>query len=407
VLKGKHITLISLNFHPENTAIGLYSTQLAQYLQEQGAILDIITAFPYYPQWKIAEHYATKPRFLKEQFEDMTVYRYKQYVPAQPTFFKRVLHILHFTFGSFVNIWKIKKCDLVISVIPFTSSALLGYIQKKRFGVKSWVHIQDFEFDAAFQSGLVQSKNEKKSLIYRFLMTIERAILNRADTVSTISHLMMDTLGQKTKSPTYFLPNWIDPTQINPISSKPHSYLKSEKFTLLYSGSIGDKQDWDFFMELVSLLDFNEYHIVIVGDGAARISVEKKIATHPGISIYPPVPYEELSDLLCSADVHFLFQKGEVLDTVMPSKILGMMASAKPSIITGHPKSEVNQVIQDSKGGYYVVDSQVRSVLNRLEQLRTQPEMATKMGAGARSYVVQDFSKEPILQRFVQKLGEL
>ena len=407
MLKGKHITFISLNFHPENTAIGLYSTQLAQYLQEQGAILDVVTAFPYYPQWKIADEYAQKPRFLKEQFEDMTVYRYKQYVPAQPTFLKRVLHIMDFTLGSFVNIWKIKKCDMVISVIPFTTSALLGYIQKKRFGAKSWVHIQDFEFDAAFQSGLVQAKSEKKGMIYRFLMAVERSILNRADTVSTISHLMMHTLQEKTKSSTYFLPNWIDPTQINPLTSNQHPFLANEKYTLLYSGSIGDKQDWDFFMELVSLLDFNHYHIIIVGDGAARASVEEKISAHAGITLHPPVPYSALSDLLCSADVHFLFQKAEVLDTVMPSKILGMMASAKPSIITGHPKSEVNQAIKDSKGGYYVVDSKAQSVLNCLEELRTQPEMAVKMGTEARSYVIEHFSKEPILQRYVQKLEEL
>lgn len=407
MLEGKNITLISLNFHPENTAIGLYSTQLAHYLQEQGATLHVITAFPYYPQWKIADDYADKSAFMKEDWNGMTLYRFKQYVPAEPTFIKRIIHLSHFTFGSFVNLWKINKCDAVISVIPFTTSAFLGYILKKRFGIPSWVHIQDFEFDAAFQSGLVQSKKKKKGWVHRILMGIERSILNRADRVSTISHLMLDTLQQKTNTPTYFLPNWIDPKKINPVTSQPHRYLKSEKFTLLYSGSIGDKQDWELFMQLVALLDFNIYEIVIVGDGAARGMVEKKIAGHSGIILHPPVPYDELSDLLCGADAHFLFQKGEVLDTVMPSKILGMMASAVPSIISGHPKSEVNQVMQESNGGYYVIDSDAQVIHNHLETLRAQPALSTKMGNAARSYVIRHFSKEPILQRFVRQLSEL
>jgi len=406
-LKGKHVTLIGLNFHPESTAIGLYSTQLADYLLEQGAILDVITAFPYYPQWKIAEEYKGKGSFLKEDYHGMTLRRYKQYTPAKPTFLKRIIHIIDFTFGSFINLWKIKKCDYVISVVPFTSSAFLGYVQKKRFKAKYWIHIQDFEFDAAFQSGLVQTKNEKKGFVYRSLMRLEKWLFSKADTVSTISHMMMAKLAEKTTSSTYFLPNWIDQETIDPDKSKPHTYLTSPKFKIVYSGSIGDKQDWVFFMELVSKLDFNRFEIIIVGDGAQRKQLETEIKDHPGITLYPPVPYEELSDLLCSADVHFLFQKTEVLDTVMPSKILGMMASAKPSVITGHSDSEVAKVMQESEGGFYVSDKKVETILTLLENMYQNPQEAREMGIKARNYVVQNFAIDPILQGFVGELSQL
>lgn len=406
-MKNKSVTLIGLNFYPESTAIGLYSTQLARHLVEQGAKLNVITAFPYYPQWEIAPDYKDRPRFLTEEHENMTLHRFRQYTPAKPTFLKRVIHIVDFTIGSFMNLWKIKECDYVISVVPFTSSAFLGYIQKKRFKAKHWIHVQDFEFDAAFQSGVVQSGKKRTSLLHRMLMWVERRTLSSGDRVSTISHLMMNSLSQKTKTTRYFLPNWIDQNDIDPLKSNPHPYLSSSKFKLLYSGSIADKQDWDFFMKLVEQLDFSRFEIVIVGDGAQRRQLQERIEGHSGIQWHSPVAYEELSDLLCSADVHFLFQKTEVLDTVMPSKILGMMASAKPSIITGHPESEVAKVMSESKGGFYVADNNMEEVLQYLEALCENKEEANEMGKKARSYVTTHFAKDPILEQFTEELAQL
>ena len=402
-----NITLIGLNFYPESTAIGLYSTQLAQYLEAKGYTIDVITAFPYYPQWKIAEEYQDKSSYLKEELGNINLYRYKQYVPAQPTFSKRILHIISFTWGSFWNLWKIKKCDIVISIVPFTSATFLGYVQKRRFNAKSWIHIQDFEFDAAFQSGLTSTGEHKGGFIYKLLMGLEKHLFSKADRVSTISHTMLKKLETKTTSPTYFLPNWIDEKAINPAFAKAHPYLLAPKFKILYSGNIGDKQDWEFFKRLISQLDFERFEIVIVGDGAMRSQLVEEIKDIHGIHWYPPVPYEALSDLLCSADVHILFQKAEVLDTVMPSKILGMMASAKPSIITGHPDSEVASTMQSSKGGFYSSQEDVATVLNQLDTLASNPEKAKEIGIGARDYVVTHFSKEEILSRFVAALSEI
>lgn len=405
--KRTHITFIGLNFYPEITAIGLYSTQLAQYLEDHNIQLDIITAFPYYPQWKIAKEYQNKKSYLKEELGTINVYRYKQYVPKNPTFFKRIIHILSFTWGSFWNLWKIKECDIVISIVPFTSSTLLGYIQKRRFNATSWIHIQDFEFDAAFQSGLTKSGEEKGGMVYRLLMWIEKSLFSKADKVSTISHTMIKKLEKKTTAPTYFLPNWIDEKQIDPAFAKAHPYLKSSKFKILYSGNIGDKQDWEFFIKFARAIDTERFEIIIVGDGSKRVWLEEAIAAYSNITMYAPVAYEELSDLLCSADVHILFQKPEVLDTVMPSKILGMMASAKPSIITGHAQSEVATVMSKSQGGYYSSEKELNTVVNQLEKLVNSPDIAKEMGAEARQYVVSNFAKNQILDAFLEQLMQL
>ena len=78
----------------------------------------------------------------------------------------------------------------MIAVVPFTSSAFLGWIQKKRFNAKLWVHIQDFEFDAALQTGVTKKTNGLFSLLFK----IESWTLNKASIVSTISHSMLEKL---------------------------------------------------------------------------------------------------------------------------------------------------------------------------------------------------------------------
>jgi colanic acid biosynthesis glycosyl transferase WcaI len=401
-LKKKDITFISLNYAPEDSAIGLYSSQWVEFLESNGHNVTVVTAFPYYPQWEVYKDYKTKPLFYKESIGQTTILRYKQYVPKAPTFFKRIVHLIDFTIGSFINLFKIKNCDLVIAVVPFTSSAFLGWIQKKRFNAKLWVHIQDFEFDAALQTGV----SKKTNALFSILFKIESWILNRASVTSTISHSMLDKLSQKTKSSTFYLPNWIDQNTIDPLTAIPHNYTKLKKITLLYSGNIGDKQDWDSFIEFCNDLDKSRYDVIIVGDGAKKDWVLENTLNLSNVTYYPPVPYNELSDLLCSTDIHLLFQKPDLLDTVMPSKVLGMMASAKPSIIIGHKDSEINSTFKTTDAGLFF-DHYSKEVIKQLDQLTSEDTRMKNMGSNSRAYVLNHFSKEMILNRMLKKVNNL
>lgn len=404
-LKGKHITLISLNFYPEDTAIGLYSTQMAEHLEMQGAHISVITAFPYYPQWKISEEYQDKAKYVHEIKGTIDIYRYKQFTPKEPTFLKRVVHITDFTLGSRLNFKQIKECDIVISVIPFTSSAWLGNTLSRKRNATHWIHIQDFEFDAAFQSGLM-SASENKSIAYKSLMRLEQNILNKADCVSTISQTMLTKLKTKTKTPTYYLPNWVDAQESDPSQTKTHPYFSRDKFSILYAGNVGDKQDWRFFSNVIAGLDLAIFEVIVVGAGA-RMEALKVEHQETAIQFYPPVPLEELPSLLASADLHVLFQKAEVVDTVMPSKILGMMASARPSLITGHQDAEPAKIIQESQGGFYNTTTDSALVLKQINELRTNKEKATLMGRRARAFVLEKYARRPILEKFVAALCRL
>lgn len=403
----KTITIVGINFYPEDTSTGLYTTQMAEYLSKFYNV-NVVTGFPYYPQWEIKQEYKDLPKYYFEENKGIKIYRYKQYVPKDPSFKKRILHMIDFTLGSMKNSFKVQKSDLTICIVPFTSSIILGLLVKKFKGGKLWVHIQDFEFDAAIESGLLSKNSKFKKVFANFLFYIETKLLNKANIVSTISYKMIEKLKKKTSSETFLLPNWVDGNFINPENFSKHRYLDSSKFKILYSGNIGAKQDWEFFKKFAAFLEKDgSIEIIVVGDGALKERLIKETTNLKNLRIYDPVPLHELSDLLCSADLHILFQKSSVIDSVMPSKILGMMASGKPSLVTGNINSELNEIFKKSQGEGYFDPSQFQECVNFVYKLKENPSYAKEIGFKAREFILENYSYEKVLDRFRSKLEEL
>ncbi len=402
---NKTITIITTFYYPEDSAIGLYTTQFSRYLQSKNYIVKIVTGFPNYPQWKINANYVKYPTYYSETIDGIEIIRYKQYIPQKVNFSGRILMMFSLFFGTLINLRKIKQTDLVICIVPYTLSILPAIILAKIRKSKLWIHIQDFEFDLALDSGIVKNNHFLQKVFKRFLSFSERKLLNMADVVSSISYSMLQKIKEKSKhQEPYYFPNWVSTDKINPENFKPHSFIDPNKFTLLYSGNIGEKQDWLLCEKLCEFIDPKDnIEIVIVGDGAYCATLKEKLHAFEFVKFFDPVPYETLSDLLCSADAHFLFQKQDVIDTIMPSKILGMMASAKPSIITGNAKSEVSNIINQSKCGYYFSEVNLKLICDCILDLKESQD-GVQMGKNAREYIAAAFSDKQILNNFHNRI---
>lgn len=402
--KNKTITIITGNYYPEDTAIGLYTYQFSKYLVDNGYEVNVLTAFPYYPQWKIWDNYKSKSKFYFETLDKIKVFRYKQYVPKKVTFLGRIFLMISLLYGTIINSFKIKNSDLIICIIPFTISVIPGIILKKRMKAKLWIHIQDFEFNLAFESGVLKEDKFVLNFFKKTIFRFESYLLNNANTISSISNNMMKKIEEKSKVDNlYYFPNWVSSNNINPDNYRLHKYISKEKFTLLYSGNIGEKQDWNFFEDLCAIIKDDEIEIVIVGEGGYLSVLKERISKYTFVKFFNLVPFNELSDLLCSANCHFLFQKTNVLDTIMPSKILGMMASGKPSIISGNKDSEVNNIFKNDCG-FYFSNNDVNSIYQQIVTLKNNVTLAENIGENARKYILKHFSEDSILKNFENKI---
>jgi colanic acid biosynthesis glycosyl transferase WcaI len=406
---SKTITVITPFFYPEDTAIGLYTTQFSRFLQKEGYRVIVITGFPNYPQWKIHQNYRNLSSYYSETIDDIEIIRYKQYIPEIVNLKGRLMMMLDLLYGTFLNLRKVKNTDLVICIVPFTICILPALLLSKIKKAKLWIHIQDFEFDLALDSGIVKTDSLFFKLSKKFVNTFEKNLMNSAAIISSISLSMVDKIKQKSiKTESFYFPNWVSSDKINPETSSKHSIINSDKFTLLYSGNIGEKQDWDFLENLCSIINPDEnIEVVIVGDGAYKNNLKNKLKSFQFVHYFNPVPYLELNDLLCSTSAHFLFQKIEVVDTIMPSKILGMMASKKPSIVSGSKNSEVLTMMNKSGGGFYFSENDVREVYKTILRLKNNSLLCEDIGQKARNYVLKTFSEKQILDGFNSKIKSI
>jgi len=339
------ILICGLNFAPELIGIGKYTGELAQFLSEHGNSVRVVTTPPYYPHWKIQAGYSGW-RYKKEDWNGIIVYRCPLWVPKKPSGINRIIHLFSFAISSLpVLISQIPwKPDLVYVVAPALFSApgaiLLSWISD----CKTWLHIQDFELDAAFRMKLLPGIN----ILQPLGLFIESTVLRMFHKVSTISKRMMELLEQK-KIPigrTVLFPNWVDTSMIYPVAEpspmRSRFGIQEGKIVVLYSGNMGRKQGLGLLIQTARILEEDEDILfVLCGEGAARHELEVQAQDLSNIKFLPLQPTERLNELLNMADVHVLPQRSDAADLVMPSKLTGMLASGKPVITTASPDTEL------------------------------------------------------------------
>ena len=408
--KKRKILIVGLNFSPELVGIGKYTGDLAAYFVQMGFDLRVVTTPPYYPDWKIDRKYRSC-EYRKEATAEMVTYRCPLWVPSRPTNLNRIPHLMSFALSSLPVMLSqiVWKPDLVICVIPTLFSAPLAWLTAQLCGSKSWLHIQDFELDAANNLGMLPFTR----YLIRFASDLERWIFSRFDRISTISSGMANKLIQKgiVAERVVLFPNWVDTGLIHPLSN-PKDTMRSElgipedRIIILYSGSMGKKQGLEDLVNAARELQGNANIIFIFcGNGSGREDLIKNTAHFPNIKHLSVQPLEKLNSLLNTADIHIMSQRASVADLVMPSKLLGMLASGKSIIAIADPNTEVGRVI--NKVGCLVTPQNVSGLKDAILSLAVSSDFRGRLGMNGRNYVCENWSASLVLPRFMEQINEL
>ena len=408
---GVRIFILGLNFHPELTGAGKYTAELASWLSRRGHEVQVICAPPYYPGWALRDGYRNCWAFEAWQQGGVAikVRRCPLWVPARPSGWKRVLHLMSFAASSMpVLFGQLRwKPDVLVAVAPTLACAPAAIAFSKLARCPTWLHVQDFELDAAFGTGQL-----KQNLVARFGRAVERALLRGFDRVSTISDKMLERLRAKLgrSERTVLLTNWVDPEQLRPLESEaPYRRefgCAKDDILVLYSGSIGEKQGLDTLLEAAAALaGKSRYRFVICGEGPGKEALAARYAHLRNVTWKPLQPAERLAELLGAADVHALPQRAGIADLVMPSKLLGMMASGKPVVAMAAPDTEIWNVMQGR--GLVVPPEDSRALADAIKQLGADAALGSRLGAAARAFVEENLERDKVLSAFEAELVAL
>lgn len=400
------ILLHGLNFAPELTGIGKYSGEMSAYLAAHGHEVRVVTAPPYYPQWRIARGYSGR-EYRREIWEGMRVYRCPLWVPRRPSGLTRLLHLASFALSSLpVMLAQVDwRPDLVMGIAPAIAGAPVALLTARLTGSRAWLHIQDFEVEAALELNLLRMP----AWAGRWLRALESGLIRQFDRVSTISERMLEQLWQKGAPPerTRFLPNWVDPTLIYPITG-PNPYrqawgLSDSQKVVLYAGNLGQKQGLETIVEAARLLqEEQEICFILCGEGAARPLIERAAAGLSNLRLESLQPPERLNELLNLAEIHVLPQRADAADLVMPSKLGNMLASGRPVIAAARAGTEVAQVLEQA--GLVIPPEDPAALAEAILRLSRDAALQAELGQRGRQYVLNHWAKEQVLGGF---LGEI
>jgi len=405
------ILIYGLNYAPELTGIGKYTGEMSSWLASRGHEVRVVTAPPYYPAWSIREDYRGRLYRTEKIVGEPIVYRTPLYVPAKPTGLKRMAHLFSFMLGSLPVMLRqiFWKPQIVFTVEPTFFGAPLALLVAQAAESASWLHVQDFEVDAAFDLGLLPAKGP----VHALALGLEEFFTQSFTRVSSISHKMVErALGKGVPvARTILFPNWVDVDAIRPQPLGASNSFREElgleeKIVILYSGNMGAKQGLELLAPLAEAFENDgRVHFLFCGDGAFRPQLETLVGHRPNVTLLPLQPFARLNDLLNAADIHLLPQRAGAADLVMPSKLTGMLSSGRPVIATADAGTQVAHVVE---GCGLVVPAEDALALNAaVQRLIDDESLRRQLGEAARVYAVEHLGKEQVLEEFERNLRML
>lgn len=403
------ILIYGLNFFPELTGIGKYTGEMAAWLAARGHEVRVVTAPPYYPAWKVAPGYGAW-RYAVERREGVGVWRAPLWVPFRPGGAKRMLHLASFAFFSFPLLLRhlFWRPQVVWVVAPALFCAPGAWLAARLAGAQCWLHIQDFEVDAAFELGLLRGARLRV-----FALGLERWLLRRFDRVSSISQRMTERLLGKgvAAERVVLFPNWADIEGLSTEGSASLDFrtelgISGGAIVALYSGNMGNKQGLEILADGAARLR-GEKNLLFVfcGNGTGRGDLEARCAGLPNVRFLELQPVERLGALLGMADIHLLPQLADAADLVMPSKLTGMLASGRAVVATAQPGTQVAMVVEGR--GVVVPPAQPEVFAAAIVGLARDPELRRRLGGEARRYAAEHLDSNAVLGRFEAELAAL
>ncbi|HMJ06531.1 MAG TPA: WcaI family glycosyltransferase [Chthoniobacterales bacterium] len=397
-----------INYAPEFTGIAPHNVALCEFLHGRGQDVRMVTTFPYYPTWRKRPEDAGRI-YRTDLIHGVPVHRCWHFVPKKVSALKRIVHEASFIFFSALRVLSLPRADVYVLVSPplllGAAGWFIGAIKRAPFVF----HVQDMQPDAAVGLGMLRA-----GWFTRALYALEAIAYRQAARVSGITRGMLVKFRGKgvPEAKLIYFPNAISlsASAAAPVRGRfrqRHGF-SDDKFVAVYAGNLGVKQGLDVLLEAARLLRSERTQILICGDGAQREALTEQIR-RCGLGNVRMLPLQEGDDytaLLADADVCFITQQSGSGNSFFPSKLLGLLAQAKPVITVADPESELAAAVVEGGFGLNIPPGRPQELAEALDALAEDAARLSAYGTAGRVYV-QQFEKAQVFESFWKELEGL
>ena len=395
------LLILGHNYAPEALGIGPYTTGLAEHFKARGHDVTVLTSFPHYPTYG----WQGRPGLYRRELRaGVVVRRLRVILPKRRSAIWRVVFDTSVGAGLLIGSIGVSRPDLVLSVIPTLQSGMAGGILAESWGVPLILWIHDLPIEAALAVGML-----RPGTLPKLGASFERFVYRFATRIVVIGSRFRDNLLAKGVEDERIsvIPDWIQSEETSTASPDPEMRHRlagsSDAFLVLHTGAMAEKQGLGNVVEAArALADDPTISTVLVGDGPTKeqlVAAKDKLGL-TNLRILDIQPRNDYARMMASADVLLLNQRRDVVDAVVPSKLLHYMAAGRPIIAAVNEASVAAELILVAGCGVLVSPEDPAQLAQAIRSIRDNPGLRSSLGANGRAYADKTFAKAEILERW-------
>lgn len=300
--------------------------------------------------------------------------------------------------------------DVVLCMTDPPIVADVALLVARRYRVPLVVISQD-----VFPEIAVQLKRLENPALMSLLRVLVRIYLRRADRLVAIGETMRLRLVAKGAPPerVRVIPNWVDTTRLSPLE-KDNGWARGlgldQKFVVMHSGNVGHAQDLDSLVRAASFLrDLDDVLITIIGTGArhAELVALAELLQVEQVRFLYYQSRQVLPQSLSAANVHVVGLAAGLAGYVVPSRLYGILAVARPVIVAADRDSETAQVVERIGCGIVVPPGRPELLARAIRDAHDGVYDLEAMGARGREWVEREADRSVAVRRYRDLLLEL
>lgn len=399
-LTGTRLLVTGINYSPEPTGIAPYTAGMVDGLAGQGVLARVLTTFPHYPQWRTLPGW--DGRSQRERSGSAEVTRFRPRLPSRPGLVPRALFELHFGLRSVTAAWR--RPDVVVTVSPALFASAWSVLRARLSRVPSVVWVQDI-----YSLGVQQTGHGGPAA--RLLAAVEGGVLRRADRVVVIHERFARFLEDHLSVPAdkvAVVRNWShvsEPVDVDRPAVRARRGWAEDDVVVLHAGNMGAKQGLENVVEAsrVAASRGSRVRFVLMGDGNQRAELEA-MGGNPRLQIIDPVPGEEFTATLASADVLLVNERPGLTEMSVPSKLTSYFSTGLPVLAATDVSSTTAEELALAGAGVRVDAAAPQALLEAAESLAADPERARRLGQAGVVFRTQVLSVEAAVAGFAEVL---
>jgi colanic acid biosynthesis glycosyl transferase WcaI len=242
------------------------------------------------------------------------------------------------------------------------------------------------------------------SLIGWIAGRVERQVARGAAAIVAISETFIEQLDAwgVRKSKVHVVPNWAAIDEM-PLRPRDNAWAKAHGLVgvpvVMYAGTLGLKHDPSVISRLAQTAPAGT-RLVVVSEGKGREWLESDAGDVPGLTLLDYQPYEQLPDMLASADVLLVVLESNASRYSVPSKVLNYLCAGRPVLALLPADNAVASMIEAAEAGLVVAPGDAEAASAALRSLLASPVARAAMGIAARRYAEHTFDVIRVGDRF-------